>query len=377
LNRCLDDVDDEVRDRAALYLRAFNEKPLADAYVKEESVFSLAALEAKLVTYMKDPSAAEQPFDVSSVPKISRAQAAQEAARPSTLDTIGVPARRTESPAAPSAAEKQSAYLEQLAEVPEFASYGPVLNSSPSAAQLTESETEYQVTCVKHIFKEHIVFQFNVSNTLPDTVLEQVSVMMQPQSEESGLTEDFIIPLPSLSAATSPGIIYVSYTREEPEKYAVASFQCVLKFVSKELDPSTGEPEEEGYEDEYSLEEVELTAGGDYIVPSYTTFGSEWDRLRSGPNATETFALSTMESLKAACDSIVEVLNMEALGGTEVPSSTSVHTLQLSGLVTGGGGKVLVRCRMTYSQGQGVTLELGVRAERQEACELVIAAVGG
>lgn len=81
--------------------------------------------------------------------------------------------------------------------------------------------------------------------------------------------------------------------------------------------------------------------------------------------------------LLAACDSIIEVLNMEPLGGTESPTSTSVHTLQLSGLVTGGGGKVLVRCRMTFSRGEGVTLELGVRAERQEACNLVLAAVGG
>jgi coatomer subunit gamma len=79
----------------------------------------------------------------------------------------------------------------------------------------------------------------------------------------------------------------------------------------------------------------------------------------------------------AACDSIIEVLNMEPLGGTEIPQSTSVHTLQLSGLVTGGGGKVLVRCRMTFSRGQGVTLEIGVRAEREDACNLVIAAVGG
>ena len=46
-----------------------------------ESVFSLAALESKLVAYVKDPAAAQQPFDVASVPKISRAQAAQEAAR--------------------------------------------------------------------------------------------------------------------------------------------------------------------------------------------------------------------------------------------------------------------------------------------------------
>ncbi|CAA7264738.1 unnamed protein product [Cyclocybe aegerita] len=299
LNRCLDDVDDEVRDRATLYLKVFKAKPLADAYVKEESVFSLAALESKLVAYVKDPTAAEQPFDVSTVPKISRAQAAQEAARPSTLDTIGAPLSKktAEAPAAPSAAEKQSQYVQQLAEVPEFASYGPVLNSSANPAQLTENETEYQVNCVKHIFKEHVVFQFNISNTIPDTVLEQVSVIMQPQSEDSGLVEDFIIPLPSL-AASSPGIVYVSFTRENPDLYAIASFQCTLKYISKEVDPSTGIPEEEGYEDEYQVEEVELSAGGDYIIPSYASFGSEWDRMRSAPSATETFALSVMESLK-------------------------------------------------------------------------------
>lgn len=68
---------------------------------------------------------------------------------------------------------------------------------------------------------------------------------------------------------------------------------------------------------------------------------------------------------------------MEPLGGSEIPQQPSVHTMQLSGLVTGGGGKVLVRCRMTYSSAQGVTLELGVRAEKQDACNLVIAAVSG
>jgi coatomer protein complex subunit gamma len=140
--------------------------------------------------------------------------------------------------------------------------------------------------------------QFNVTNTLPDSILENVSVIMQPQSEDTGLTEDFIIPVPSLSSSTSPAIVYVSFTRDLPDEYALASFSCTLKFVTKEVDPSTGEPEEEGYEDEYQLEEVELSAGGDYIVPSYATFGSEWDRMRSGPTATETFALSAMDSLK-------------------------------------------------------------------------------
>jgi coatomer protein complex subunit gamma len=35
LNRCLDDVDDEVRDRAAMYLRVMREEPLANSLVRE------------------------------------------------------------------------------------------------------------------------------------------------------------------------------------------------------------------------------------------------------------------------------------------------------------------------------------------------------
>lgn len=132
---------------------------------------------------------------------------------------------------------------------------------------------------------------------MPDTILEQVSVIMQPPAD-SGLTEDFIIPVPTLSTTTSPGVVYVSFTREAPEEYATASFPCLLKFISKEVDPTTGEPEAEGYEDEYQLEEVELAAGRDYIIPSYSNFSSEWDRLRTGASITETFTLSSMESIK-------------------------------------------------------------------------------
>jgi len=125
-----------------------------------DSVFSLTALESKLVAYIKDPSVAPEPLDFSSVPRISRAQAAQDAARPTALETIGVPATsKAAAPPPPTAEEKQSQYLEQLSQVPEFAAYGTVYNSSATPAQLTEAETEYQVTCVKHLFKEHVVFQ--------------------------------------------------------------------------------------------------------------------------------------------------------------------------------------------------------------------------
>ena len=34
------------------------------------------------------------------------------------------------------------------------------------------------VTCVQHVFEEHIVFQFNCTNTISEQVLEKVSVLM-------------------------------------------------------------------------------------------------------------------------------------------------------------------------------------------------------
>ena len=120
--------------------------------------------------------------------------------------------------------------------------------------------------------------------------------MVVMSGSETGLTEDFVLPIASLTAH-EPGVVYVSFSRDSPEEYAAGSFTNTLRFVSKEVDPETGEPQEDGYDDEYQTEDLELGAG-DYITPSYTTFATEWDRLRSGSTATEIFALTALESLK-------------------------------------------------------------------------------
>ena len=38
--------------------------------------------------------------------------------------------------------------------------------------ELTESETEYTVSCIKHVFPGHVVLQFDCTNTLADQLLE-------------------------------------------------------------------------------------------------------------------------------------------------------------------------------------------------------------
>jgi coatomer subunit gamma len=66
---------------------------------------------------------------------------------------------------------------------------------------------------------------------------------------------------------------------------------------------------------------------------------------------------------------------MEPLGGSENPTSSSVHTLNLSGIVCGGGGKVLAHCRMTCDS-KGVKMEISVRGEQEDSVKLVLSAIG-
>lgn len=75
-------------------------------------------------------------------------------------------------------ATTQDVYAEQLAAVPQIAALGTVFKSS-MPVELTESETEYYVRCIKHVFAEHLVFQFDCTNTLNDQILEDAVVQME------------------------------------------------------------------------------------------------------------------------------------------------------------------------------------------------------
>lgn len=282
-------------------------------------MFSLPVLEQQLVLYVtsSDKQNFSAPFDLSAVPIVTREQSlAEDRTKKLTTATPTLkapstgpkPDHRGGESAAQTAAAATQKYAEELAKVPELASYGAVLKSSP-VVDLTESETEYVVSAIKHIFRSHIVLQFNVKNTLPATVLTDVSVVCTPEdAEEAGLEEDFIIPAPALKT-DEPGVVYVSFRRVGGEKaYTAATFNNVLRFTSKEIDPSTGEPEEQGYEDEYAVEDLEL-GGADYVIPAYAgSFENVWDQAQGGEEAQETLVLEGVKSLAGKCPSLLRWL---------------------------------------------------------------------
>lgn len=62
LSRCLDDTDDEVRDRAALNLRLMQEDDeMAERFIKNDSMFSLSTFEHQLVMYVTSDSKMSSP----------------------------------------------------------------------------------------------------------------------------------------------------------------------------------------------------------------------------------------------------------------------------------------------------------------------------
>ena len=97
-------------------------------------------------------------------------------------------------------------------------------------------------------------FQFNCTNTLPETRLENLQVAMIIESTEDAnaslLKPDFLLPIETLDHNESK-ILYVVYRLPDFKTPVVANFSCTLKFTSKEMDPSTGEVESIGYPDEY------------------------------------------------------------------------------------------------------------------------------
>jgi len=186
LNKSLSDEDDETRDRAAVALVIIeksieenpyvipledDENPAEDVPVPGDSAsyllleplpMSFDQLSLSIKSYMAAPHAlsSPEPMTLSALPIVETVQdplvdSKTTGAGPSApLD--GENAKNAAEPADPAAA---------VYAVPDLNALGRVFRSTKTVA-LTESETEYVVSCVKHIYEEYIVLQFKVQNTI-------------------------------------------------------------------------------------------------------------------------------------------------------------------------------------------------------------------
>ncbi|MFQ6647934.1 hypothetical protein Gotur_021442, partial [Gossypium turneri] len=351
LRRCLFDTDDEVRDRATLYLNTLG----ADGAVEDMKEFLFGSLDIPLVNLersLKNYEPSEESFDINSVPKEVKIQPLAEKKAPGKKPTgLGGPP-----PSPPSTID---AYEKLLSSIPEFANFGKLFKSS-APVELTEAETEYAVNVVKHIFDGHVVFQYNCTNTIPEQLLENVTVIVDA-SEAEEFAEVASKPLRSLPY-DSPGQTFVAF--EKPEGVpAVGKFSNMLRFIVKEVDPSTGEAEDDGVEDEYQLEELEVVAADYMLKVGVSNFRNAWESMGPDCERVDEYDLGPRENLAEAVNAVINLLGMQPCEGTEVvPSNSRSHTCLLSGVYIGN-VKVLVRLQFGIDGPKDVAMKLAVRSE--------------
>ncbi|PVU99222.1 hypothetical protein BB559_000897 [Furculomyces boomerangus] len=394
LKRCLDDRDDEVRDRAVWALHFIQTDTKRIRYMRDDSTYPMRTLESKLVDYISNHKNAEKgPISLSTIPKISREQdLAQSSAKKDILSVTSsniVSPNINKSTLTPSEKADQPSFtnttqtaVANLSLVPDFSSYGNVLSSSSKPVELTEPETEYTVLCHKHVFNSHIVFQFECTNTLAENVLEDVYVDMTSSDDlDDSISPLAVVTIPELKFNT-PSSAYVSFERLNADEIVTGSFECTLKFKVFECDSATGEKldsDDPGFEDEYLLESVELSEA-DYILASYIpNWKSEWDRIGKIDDGEEheiisSFHLPHFSNLKDCVNNLVVVLGMFASDADLNPTNSVAHQALFMGLFESR-DKVIVRARMTFQKSNGVTLELCVRSDNPNVCNLVMSSI--
>eukprot|EP00656_Telonema_subtile_P035942 TRINITY_DN398_c0_g1_i3.p1 TRINITY_DN398_c0_g1~~TRINITY_DN398_c0_g1_i3.p1 ORF type:complete len:648 (-),score=206.34 TRINITY_DN398_c0_g1_i3:121-2064(-) len=352
LKRCLFDNDDEVRDRATLYLALLKDgsEPAAEQLLEQQLPVSVQAIEKALQHHQEE--GASTPFLLSTVKEVRATERQPEGGKQAGPG-------HTAAPTAPAPGQKERPAGTALHGIPEFADLGKCFKST-APVPCTEQETEYMVECTKHMFSEHVVFQFSCSNTLEGTVLENVTMGVEPQVEGFEVVSN--VSCPSLPVGV-PGDVFVCVVRDEP--VALGSFACELQFIVKDVDED-GTPDEEGYEDDYQVDEVELTAA-DFLNPlPVTDFRSMWNALgeREAFESKEQFILS-LPSMKEACDYLLKKLGLAPCEGTQrVAEGASQHNLLMSG-VSIDEGAMLVLVMMQVNAG-AVQVRLKARSSDAE-----------
>jgi len=365
LARSLHDEDDEVRDRAALHLSLLRGSggAAAAAVVGSALPQPVVRLSKALHAYQLRPPAGAFSFEA-----LPHVEASEETAT-AGAGGAGGPDSGSGAAASDSApSSSDSSYADDLYKIPEFASLGSLFRST-RPSELTETELEYVVNCVRHVFADHVIFQFNVTNTVPDQLLEDVSVVMEASEPEAweGVT---VIPAESIPCNV-PTPTYVCLRRTPGVGFPTTTFACELKYTARDVDPDTKEPLGEGFEEDYPLEDLEVGAADFVAKVPVEEFKRAWDAAGADGEVIESFQLAH-KSVEAAVSAVADFLGMQFCEGTgAVASNARTHMALLSGVFVGG-IKVLARMQVKMDRSSGCVLKIGVRSEDPEVSRVLV-----
>jgi len=393
LKRSLDDEDDETRDRAALAVTVITEAMETNPYVPpsddmdpeevppdvpapndpasfvfmEGMPFSFEKLERSVKAYINTPNAMESPETLSfSVLPIVEDIVTE--VNPAEDGDVGLTPSGVIPDAQPAKVEKVDPAAVIYA-IPELASLGRVFRST-KPVELTESETEYVVQCIKHICADHVILQFTVQNTIDDQRLDNVSVLMNGDTDLFEVTGE--IACPSIKYGNTENCFTV-LQRNAGEPLCPSSYACELRFQLVTVDPATGEEEGDVFEEEYPLEDLEIPTSDFMAKVPVGDFRKAWEGMGNGNEVLEKFSLQ-FKKQEDAVAAVIDFLGMSPCDGTATIKANAggkPHMLHMSGVFVGG-CSVLARAQVAMDpSGAGVVLKIAVRSEDENVSRIV------
>lgn len=395
LKRSLNDEDDETRDRSALAVTVIEEAMMNFPYVPPPEVLeaeevpadnpaeddtaafilleplpmSFDKLERSLKAYAAIPHAmtSPDPVSVAALPVVE--DTAEEMLAASGVSdgmdgdvvSMGAPVE-----------EKKKEIVDPAAAVyaiPELAALGRTFRSS-QPVQLTESETEYVVQCIKHIFPSHVVLQFTVQNTIEEQRLDNVTVVLD-DSDAEAFNVSGEIAADGIAYGETKSCFAV-LERNADAALSPSTMACELRFTVVQVDPTTGEAEGDAFEEEYPLEDLEISTADFMAKVSVPDFRKAWDTVGNDNEVLEKFALQ-FKKLEDAVSAVIDLLGMQPCDGTAAIKPNlggKPHMLHLSGVFVSG-EKVLGRAQIAMQGESGVVLKIAIRSDNADVSRMV------
>jgi coatomer protein complex subunit gamma len=373
LKKCLNDEDDETRDRTAVAVSVLKEAMIMNPYIppslddydageKESPAegdlaamiylrplpMSFNRLEQSVVAYASTPGAIEnaEPITFFSLPFIEEINEDNGLTTDITFEQANLDVR---DPAA-------AVYA-----IPELADFGRVFRSS-IVIPLTEEETEYFIRYIKHILDHHVILEFIITNTVEGIRIENLTVELEGDSN----TFEIVGDVPAAKVECGETVSTFTVLNRRADSFEPTCFTCQLNFTAVGVCPDSGEQLGERYAEEYPLEPLTITPSDFMGAMTVSDFRQAWNGADVGSEALGTFTVQA-KSIGA----VVELMGMTPCDGTSrPPADASQHTLHLSGMFLGG-HVVLARAQL-MSRKDGNMLRIAIRSDNKDVSDTVM-----
>ena len=187
--------------------------------------------------------------------------------------------------------------------------------------KLTDESAEYLTRYRKIVHDKIVVIDFEIKNTIEFQTINNITIDIDNlQSEGFDFDKTEIIPIKSLKT-NEIGHLYFKLLKEKDEVYSNCSFNCTLKFDLQELDVK-GNPHGIPIKETYKLDKIVEVSYADYYIKNpkvnIDNFQEFWKQAEKSDyeKGEEKLGLP-YHNIKSAAENFSEIIGLEPLNNID------------------------------------------------------------